>query len=211
MKFQPVNAKELSKVCFEGYTQSKKVFIDSFFDEKKRLFELAYGSTPTEQDWYHFFRYFHAGLGSTILARNMIPEVRHMDMTKPDLDKYRTLLIRTAQDILGGVADGIYHKDEAKGCKSFGYSILSPDTNRGKPKGSPNDPIVINQIDQTNKSNDKESGVSESESNSDKESDEIYESDPETESEEMSPDILAVNDKKCRDWVCWFCTKKGNN
>ena len=24
MKFQPVNEKELSKVCFEGYTQSKK-------------------------------------------------------------------------------------------------------------------------------------------------------------------------------------------
>ena len=33
LKFQPVDEKELSKVCFEGYTQIKKVFIDSFFYE----------------------------------------------------------------------------------------------------------------------------------------------------------------------------------
>ena len=210
LKFQPINEKELSKVCFEGYTQSKKVFIDSYFDEKKRLFELAYGSAPTEQDWHTFFRYFHAGLGSRILAKNMIQEVRHMNMIKPDLDKYRILLIRTAQDILGGAADGIYHKDDAKGCKSFGYSILTPDTNRAKQKGTPNDPIVINQIEPQKKSKNKESSGSESESSSDEESEEIYESDPETESDAGSPDILAVNDKRGRDWVCWYCTKKGH-
>ena len=120
------------------------------------------------------------------------------------------MLIRTAQDILGGAADGIYHKDDAKGCKSFGYSILTPDTNSSKQKCSPNNPIVINQIDPAKKSKDKGSSGSESESSSDEESDEIYEPDPETGSEEGSPDILAVNDKRGRDWICWYCTKKGH-
>jgi hypothetical protein len=39
---------------------------------------------------------------------------------------------------------------------------------RGKQKGSANDPIVINQIYQTNKSDDKESGMSESDASSEK-------------------------------------------
>jgi hypothetical protein len=203
-KFQPINQKELAKSSFESFAQHKKS-IDFYFDEKKRLFGIAYGSNPTEQEWHVFFRHLHSGMYSKRLARTMIQDLRHFDMTKPNLTKYRDLLIRTAQEIMRYSGDGIYNKDDAKGCKSFGYSILSHITKSGhKQKGSANDPIVINQID---KSDQTDSETSSDDQSSSDDSSGSEQSGSESEVEE-SDQIQAVDGKK--EGVCWFCMRAGH-
>ena len=206
LKFQPSNQKEISKAFFEKYAQGKKN-IDIYFDEKLRLFYVAYGRRPTEMDYHEFFRHFLRNMESRKLARMMADERRHLDKKKPDLVYYKNQMLASAQQILDGYNDGYYKLEDARGCKSLSYSGLSKNlkqTSRGYHKGGAHNPITIAQLEKPT---------------SDSEFSDIYVSDEPDEDEEdqgIEEDtdeerIMVLNERKgAQEMKCFYCGKLGH-
>jgi hypothetical protein len=218
LKFQPSNQKEIAKANFEAMGQHKRT-IDSYFDEKLKLFHIAHGRYPTELDNHAFFKQFHRRMESKELAKIMANEVRNLDMKNPDISHYRTQLLKGAQQILDGVQDGYYRADDARGCKSLSYALLSSrdsrQTARGHYRGSVNNPITIAQMGQDRGRITDNEYLLEEVSESDEEySDLEPESDPEDDDNDKLHElqIMALNDRKKNvDMQCYFCGKKGHS
>ena len=220
LKFQPSNQKEIAKANFEAMGQHRRT-IDSYFDEKLKLFHIAYGRYPTELDYHAFFKQFHRRMESKELAKIMANETRTLDMKKPDISSYRTQLLKGAQQILDGVQDGYYRADDARGCKSLSYALLtsrdSRQTAKGYNRGSENNPITIAQIGQNRGRPKDNEYLLEEVSESDEEySDSEAESDPEDDDTDKLHElqIMALNDKRNQknpDMKCYFCGKMGHS
>ena len=214
-KFQPNNQKEVARMTFEQYTQ-KKQDIDVYFDEKRRLFQVAYGRCPTEMDICQLFRHLAKGMRSTKLADKMMDESRQLDPIKPDMARYKARLITTATSIRQGVIDKIYSESDALGCSSLSYSLIThghKDGLKGNHKGGANNPITINQVNDRKKVEATSDQEPESEDkNSETSSEQGIDSEIlalNAKKAEIDSEILALNAKKS-EIVCWFCTKIGH-
>ena len=214
-KFQPNNQKEVARMTFEQYTQ-KKQGIDVYFDEKRRLFQVAYGRCPTEMDIYQLFRHLAKGMRSTKLADKMMDESRQLDPIKPDMTRYKARLITTATSIRQGVIDRIYSESDAVGCSCLSFSLMThghKEVSKGHHKGGANNPITINQVmdgkmveDIPGNELESEDLISEAGSEQGIDSEILALN---AKKAEIDTEILALNVKKS-EIVCWYCTKIGH-
>ena len=198
LKFQPSNQKDLAKAAFEKKSQDHKN-VDTYYDEKKKLFGVAYGNHPSEIDNIAFFRQLHKKMYNKPLVRHMVSWTGwNLDMKNPDFAKYRTTLLSTAQAIINGVQDGYYKPGEDKGCRSLSYTAMTKDTKHKK--GGVHNPITIGQLNPLPDDSDS----SDTDSSSDDSSDQNFDQD------EADYPVMALNEKRAA-MECWFCGKLGHS
>ena len=206
LKFQPSNQKEIAISYFERYVQNKGRTIDAYFDEKLRLYHVAYGRHPTELNNLEFFKRLHQGMESIRLADKLTDYKRcFLDMKKPDIFGYKNQMLQAAQQLIDGYHAGIYRSEDIKGCKSMSYSGMKKSgTHNSKDyrKGGAQNPITVAQVNQ----NEEDSDISEIYV-SDESEDLGYSAQDDTDEER----IMIMNDRKANENIkCFYCAKLGH-
>ena len=147
---EPSNSNQIAKHVFKVTKQARSESIDSYFMSKKKLFDLAYGFKPTDNDIGEFYTNFISGLQSPALAKDLLKLVASMRIQNRllEVEYFRQSMMMFAQNQLMLYSAGHTEEKNIVGCESYSYSLVKGITKTNDfQKGGKYNPIVINQVD----------------------------------------------------------------